>query len=96
MGIKDKGQDLVALNVVRWYQNLFHISDIAKADGTTLDDFVLSDSLEISAAYTFPWEEPTQADFGLWNEAISCLCSGTTLLPYPMGKFLKALHLPHQ
>jgi ribonuclease HI len=91
-----KGRDLAALNVVRRFRNLLHMSDIAKADGTTLDDFVLSDRSEVSVSYTFPREEPTKADFGLWQEAISRLCSGTTQLPYPLGRFLKAPHLPSQ
>ena len=72
------------------------MSDISKADGITLDEFVLLDEVETSESFTFPQEEPTRADFGLWDEAISHLCSGMKLLPYPLGKCLQSPHLPCQ
>ncbi len=51
----------------------------------TVDEFVLSDSIETSISYTFPHEDHTTSDFKLWDEAIRQLCSGTTRLPYTLG-----------
>ena len=65
-----RAKQLVALNVVRCYQNLLHVSDIVKCDGNTLDEFVLSDSIKTSVLYTFPREDPTTLDFKLWDEAV--------------------------
>jgi hypothetical protein len=58
------GKELQALNIVRRFCNLLHISDIAKYDGRTLDKFEISDCAEELVSYIFPREEPTLAD--LW------------------------------
>ena len=85
--------DLRALNVVRCFRNLIHLSDISQCDGITLDSFVCSDSAEASAGHIFPYEQPTPSDHGLWKEAISLLCSGSNLLPYKLGPFLRSPHI---
>jgi hypothetical protein len=91
-----QAKQMVALNVVRCYQNLLHISDIVKCNENTLDEFVLSDSIETSVLYTFPREDPTTSDFKLWDEAVRRLCSGTLRLPYTLGRYLSRPHLPIQ
>ena len=48
--------DLEALKVIRRYRNLLHLSDISKCDGVTLDDFVVSDYVEILRDHIFPQE----------------------------------------
>ena len=89
-----RGKELSALNTVRRYRNLLHISDIVKCDGATLDEFVVSDGVEESLFLTFPHEEPMNSDFWLWEEAIKRLCHGTTKIPYQLGKYLEPPHLP--
>ena len=79
---------------MRRYRNLFHLSDISKCDGKSLDTFVLSDMAETSVQYAFPREEPATMDFTLWNEAITLLCSGSTILPRALGAFRVSPHLP--
>jgi hypothetical protein len=49
---------------------------------------------ETSVQYTFPQEEPAAMDFTLWNEAITLLCSGSTILPRALGAFCVQPHLP--
>jgi hypothetical protein len=73
---------------------LIHVLDIIKCDGKTLDEFITSDSIEVSEAHTFPWEQPTKSDFWLWNKAMIILCSGSTSSPYILGNFLRKPHLP--
>jgi hypothetical protein len=68
--------------------------NIIKCDGKTLDEYFTLDSTEVSKAHTFWWEQPTESDFRLWNDAMIKLCSGTTSLPYILGNFLRKLHLP--
>jgi hypothetical protein len=85
--------DLRALNVVRCFRNLLHLSDISKCDGITLDAFVCSDSAEASTGHIFPYEEPTPSDHGLWREAIARLCSGSNLLPCKLGPYLRVPHI---
>ena len=88
------GKELEALNKVRRYRNLIHVSDIVKCDGQSLDEFIILDLSELSCAHTFPREQPTATDFCLWNEAFGKLCSGTTSLPHTLGHFLRKPHLP--
>jgi hypothetical protein len=52
------GKELLALNIVRHYRNLLHLSDISKCDGVTLDEYIVSDCSEISALHVFPCKEP--------------------------------------
>ncbi len=75
-----RGQELAALNVVRCFRHLIHLSDISKCNGILLDEFMILDSTELSTEYRFPWEEPTSLDFCLWKDAIRRLCSGTLML----------------
>jgi hypothetical protein len=82
------------LNIVRQSRNFLHVSDIVRCDGHTLDKYITSDSTEVSKAHTFLWEHPTEGDFQLWNKAIIKVCSGTTCLPYTLGKYLRKPHLP--
>jgi hypothetical protein len=86
--------DLVSLNILCFFQNLLHVSNIVKCDGCTIDAFVTSEYLEVSIHHTFPQEEPTPADFRMWRDAIHQLCNGTTRLPYMLGHFLHQPHLP--
>ena len=79
-----RGHQLTALNIVRRCRNLLHVSDIVLCDGDTLDEFVISDSTEVSVSHVFPHEEPTNADFRLWKDAIASLFSGSTTLPYAL------------
>ncbi len=72
--IGHRGKELLALNIVRHYHNLLHLSDISKCDGVTLGEYILSDCLEISALHVFPRKEHTPSDHRLWREAISWLC----------------------
>jgi hypothetical protein len=48
-----QGKDLKALNIIQWFRNLLHISDIVKCDGQILDEFITSDLSKISGAHTF-------------------------------------------
>ena len=49
------GKELASLNIVRHYRNLFHLSDISKCDGVTLDEFSVSDfSEKKSTHHVFP------------------------------------------
>ena len=87
------GKELASLNIVRHYRNLFHLSDISKCDGVTLDEFSVSDFSEKSTHHVFPQEQPTRSDFCLWKDAISRLCSGTSILPCHLGPFLCLPHI---
>ena len=91
-----QGKELLALNIVRHYRNLLHLSDISKCDGVTLDEYNVSDCLETSALHVFPREEPTSSNHHLWGEAISRLCSGTTTLPTSLGPFVCFSHIHYQ
>ncbi len=89
-----RGQSLVALNIVCCFRNLFHVSDIVKCDCHTIDEFIVSDSAKTSTSLVFLHEEPKNADFWLWKEAIHQLCNGATRIPYSLGKHLRCTHLP--
>jgi hypothetical protein len=65
-----RGRSLVALNIAHRFRNLFHVSDIVKCDGHTIDEFIVSGSAKTSTSLVFPCEEPMNADFWLWKEAI--------------------------
>ena len=88
-----QGKELLALNIVRHYHNLLHLSDISKCDGVTLDEYIVLDYLEISALHVFPRKEPTPSNHRLWIEAISWLCSWTTMLPTSLGPFVRFPHI---
>jgi hypothetical protein len=92
--VRYRGRNLVALNIVRRFRNLFYVSDNVKYDGHTIDEFIVSGSAETSTSLVFPREEPTNADFGLWNEAIHQLCNGATRITYSLGEHLHCPHLP--
>jgi hypothetical protein len=89
-----RSKNLESLNIVRRCRNLIHVSDIVKCNGKTLDEFITSDSTELSEAHIFPREQPTESDFRLWNEAMIKLCLGTNSLPYILGNYLRKPHLP--
>ena len=88
-----RGKELLALNIVHHYHNLLHLSDISKCNGIALNEYIVSDCLEISALHVFPPEDPTPSDHHLWREAISRLCSGTTTLPTRLGPFVCFPHI---
>jgi hypothetical protein len=88
-----QGKELLALNIVRHYRNLLHLSDISKCDEVTLDEYIVLDCLEIFAQHVFPRKEPTPSDHRLWREAISWLCLGTTTLPTSLGPFVRFPHI---
>jgi hypothetical protein len=81
-----RGKELAALNIVRRFCNLLHVLDIAKCDGVSLDEFVVSDLAEELIMHIFPRKEPTQTNHRLWNEAITRLCNGSPSLPYMLGQ----------
>ncbi len=83
-----RGKQLAALNVVHCFCNLLHVSDITWCNRLSLKKFVISDRTKQSEQYTFPWEESTRSNFNLWKDAVSCLCAGTTQLPYTLGQLL--------
>ena len=89
-----KGKELAALNVVRRYRNLLHVSNISKCDGITLNKFVILDMAEAFIHHTFPCNDPTPSDFFPWKDAIVHLCFGSMHLLYTLGKFLCHPHLP--
>ena len=68
--IRYHSRSLVALNIVCRFRNLFHVSDIVKCDGHTIDEFIVSGSAETSTSLVLLREEPTNADCQLWKEAI--------------------------
>ena len=88
------GRDLMALNIVCLFCNLLHLSDISKCDGSTFDEFVISNSAESLVLCVFPREQPSPSDFHLWKEAIGHLCSVTTILPCNLGIHICLPHLP--
>ncbi len=88
------GRDLAALNIVRLFRNLHQLSDISKCDGSTLDEFVISNSTESLVLHVFPWEQLSPSDLHLWKEAICCLCSGTAILPCTLGRHIRLPYLP--
>jgi hypothetical protein len=88
-----QGKELVALNIVHCFQNLFHLLNISKCDGITLDKFVVLDYSEISISYIFPREEPTPSIFCIGKNAICHLCYGTVRLPYCLGPYLRNPYL---
>jgi hypothetical protein len=88
-----RGKELLALNIVCHYRNLLHLSDISQCDGVTLDEYIVSDCLEISALHMFPRKESMPSNHRLWREAFSWLCSGTTTLPTSLGPFVHFLHI---
>jgi hypothetical protein len=73
-----RGRSLVALNIVCRFCNLFNMSDIVKCDGHKIDEFIVSGSAKTSTSLVFPREEPMNADFWLWKEAIHQLFNGAT------------------
>jgi hypothetical protein len=87
------GRDLAALNIVRLFCNLLHLSDISKSDGSILGKFVISNSAESLVLHVFLWEQLSPSDFLLWKEVISRLCSGTTILPCTLGRHICLPHL---
>jgi hypothetical protein len=89
-----RGKDLLALNVMRKFRNLLHVSDIVKCNGHTINEFIISDSSELSVHHTFPLEDPTTSDFRLWKTAKERICDGTTNIPYTLGQFVREPHLP--
>jgi hypothetical protein len=89
-----QGRDLAALNIVRLFRNLLHLSDTSKCDGSTLDEFVISVSTESLVLHVFLREQPSPSDLHLWKEAIGCLCSGTTILTCTLGRHICLPHLP--
>ncbi len=89
-----RGRDLAALNIVRLFCNLLHLSDISKCDDSILDKFGISDSAESLVLHAFLQEQPSPFDFHLWKEAIGCLCSGTTILLSTLGRHIHLPHLP--
>jgi hypothetical protein len=44
------GRDLGALNIVRLFCNHLHLSDISKCDGSTIDEFDISNSTETTVS----------------------------------------------
>ncbi len=88
------GKDLFSLNIVHWFCNILHLSDISKCDGTTLGKFTVSDQSELSSWYMFPQEEPRATDFRIWKDGVRCLCSGLTTLPTRLGFYICPPHLP--
>jgi hypothetical protein len=84
--------DLETLNIVRCFRNLLHLSDIAKCDGMTLDEFIMSDYAKFDGPRG-PCEEPMPSNFRLWQSTIRRLCSGTNSLLVVMGQYICPPHI---
>ena len=64
-----RGKELLALNIVHHYHNLLHLSDISKCNGIALNEYIVSDCLEISTLHVFPRKEPTLSDHRLMDRS---------------------------
>ena len=65
---------LEALNVVRRFKNVLHLSDLLLCDGKTVDsNFALPRDYEPSTSHRFPKETPRFSDFAQWETALRSL-----------------------
>jgi len=88
------GHTLIALNVMKNYHNVLHLSDLTCCDGRTIDGTVLSRERGHSAKHRFPYEKPRRSDFALWEEAVQAVSSATWTLPSTLGAYLREPHRP--
>jgi len=85
---------LVALNRIRKYKGLVHVSDGTDCDGRTIAPWVLDDSPKEDSLHTFPLERPMRADFKLWNDCVRAATSASYTLPEDrvLGPYIREGH----
>ena len=83
---------LESLNVVRMYLRVVHLSDIVRCDGRTYTRAALRRDAPPTSRHGFPHQQPTRADFQLWDDALRSLATGTDHLPFTIGPFLVEPH----
>ncbi|KAL7530661.1 hypothetical protein ACHAWF_003466, partial [Thalassiosira exigua] len=88
-----EGTELERLNRVRKYKCIVHLSNIVCCDGLTLECGLLGYSAAGYSCHKFPLEQPTRADFQLWDQAVGHLFLRSGRLERPLGPFVHESHL---
>ena len=83
---------MVRLNWVQKHKILLHLSDIIKCDGISVKDGFLVDAVGVSRKHIFPLEQPTRADFTLWDEAVRDISSAGLIISTRLGRYLRRGH----
>ena len=81
--------DVVSINIVRHFKQVYFLSDLVCCDGTSLLPDIWKCDTTVASSYTFPRECPTAADFAVWNTAIDCIFGTTRCLTPRLGPFLR-------
>ena len=78
---------MTALDVVRKFKCIIHVSDLLLADGTTVDPFVLTNEEGHSDRHPFLHERSTSSDFELWRTYVHAITSPTLHYQPTIGPF---------
>ena len=88
------GEHLVRLNWVQKHKKLLHLSDIIKCDGISAEDRFLGDAVGVSPKHNISLlEQPTRADFTLWDEAVQDISSTELILPTCLKRYSRKGYL---
>ncbi len=87
------GNDLASVNRCRNHLNVLFLSDIATADGRHIaPDIISSRPRQRRSGFTFPRENPTQADWTTWQRTLKTITGLNGKLPRPLGKWTSPPH----
>jgi hypothetical protein len=81
----------VSFNRARKYFQIYFLSHLIMCDGSTVNPSAMDPTLAKHrfTGMRFPKEQPTDADFDIWNHTIRRLTSPTFTLSPPLGRFLR-------
>ena len=87
-------QQTLQINRCRCYLHLLFLSDIALADGRSIDSSMITRRPQPKvSAYTFPPEVPTQADWIEWEFIWRKALGRNSILPIQLGIWLHPSHI---
>ena len=86
------GNDICALNIIKHFKGVVHLSDILLCDSKTVDPAMLQ-FWPGQSRYVFPYQQPRQDDWKLWLQSIQDVTSAQHTLQAPLGWYL---HPPHR
>lgn len=83
-----------SINRCRCYLNLLFLSDIATADGKSIDqDLLCRGAIPRTSTYSFPPELPTRQDWVTWTDVWRQAVGYHRILPQPLGDWVHSTHI---
>ena len=78
-----------SINRMRQYKQIYFLSQVLSSDGTTILANILGRAPGLRSLLPFPRQEPTAADFLLWDNVLRQITSPKLRWSLPVGQYVR-------